>query len=142
QGGYQGPAERDELKSWVSAKLLWDPRLNEQELVDDFICGHYGPAAPALADYERLLAETATKHAAELAAPVAGINYAMDQPFLSKEFLDRATKIFAHARELAGADQAMLRKVDHAELPVLYVKVVRGPGLVGQEFPAVLDRFE
>ena len=27
QGGYQGPAERDQLKCWVTAKLLWNPVL-------------------------------------------------------------------------------------------------------------------
>ncbi len=142
QGGYQGPAERDELKSWVCAKLMWDPRLNERELIDDFIFGHYGPAAPALADYEQLVAQTAASHAADLAAPGAGIRYPMDEAFLSKEFLDRATQVFARARELAGDDQATLRKVERAELPILYVKAVRGPEFVGKEYSAILDRFE
>ena len=48
QGGYQGAAERDELKSWVIAKLLWDPSRDEGELANDFILGHYGKAAPAV----------------------------------------------------------------------------------------------
>ncbi len=30
QGGYQGPAEFDELKAWVTSKLLWDPSRNEK----------------------------------------------------------------------------------------------------------------
>jgi hypothetical protein len=142
QGGYQGPAERDELKSWVTAKLMWDPRLNEHDLVEDFIVGHYGPAAPAILEYERLLADTATKHATDLASPPAGIRYPMDAPFLSKDFLDRATQIFVAAEQAAGADVATLRKVERAELPILYVKAVRGPEFVGKDYKAVLDRFE
>jgi hypothetical protein len=141
QGGYQSPAERDELKSWVCAKLMWDPRLNEQELIDDFIVGHYGPAAPAIAEYERLLAQTAKDHASTMASPPSGIRYPMDAPFLSKEFLDKVAEVFARAEKLAGDDAVTLRKVERAELPILYVKVVRGPAFVGKDYPAVLDRF-
>lgn len=142
QGGYQGPAERDELKSWVGAKLLWDPSRNERDLAEDFHLGHYGAAAPALIDYERLLAETAQQHAAVLAAPPHGIRYPMDAAFLSKEFLDRATQLFAHAHELAAGDAATVQKIERAELPILYVKAARGRAFVGDEYAAVLDRFE
>jgi hypothetical protein len=142
EGGYQGPAERDELKSWVAAKLMWDPSRDENELAADFIYGHYGPAAPAIMEYERLLAETAKAHAKELAAPAGGIRYNVDHPFLTKEFLDRATAIFARAVELAGSDAATVRKVERAELPILYVKAARGLDVVAPGYAAVLDRYE
>jgi hypothetical protein len=142
EGGYEGPAERDELKSWVAAKLMWDPTRAENELAADFVYGHYGPAAPAIAEYEKLLADTAQAHAAELAAPAGGIRYGVDHPFLSREFLDRATAIFARATALAGGDAATVRKVERAELPILYVKAARGPAFVGKDYAAVLDRYE
>ena len=31
QGGYQGPAEFDELKCWVTSKLLWDPHTMKKQ---------------------------------------------------------------------------------------------------------------
>ena len=84
QGGYQGPAERDQLKCWVTAKLLWNPSWDEKALARDFIEGHYGKAAPALQDYEALLEQMKTEHAKELASPPGGIRYPMDAPFFTK----------------------------------------------------------
>jgi hypothetical protein len=142
QGGYQGAAERDELKSWVIAKLMWDPSLDEKALVDDFIVGHYGKAAPAMAEYEALLGGLREKHAAAMASPPGGIRYPMDAPFLSKEFLDRASELVARAAKLAGGDEALLRRVERAELPVLYVRLSRGPQFVGDGYTGLVGRFE
>ena len=44
QGGYQSTSERDELRSWVIAKLMWEPRLDVNAVVEDFPLGHYRPA--------------------------------------------------------------------------------------------------
>jgi hypothetical protein len=142
QGGYQGPAERDQLKSWVAAKLLWNPAWDEKALAHDFIQGHYGKAAPALEEYEALLERMRAGHAAEMASPPGGIRYPMDAPFITKEFATQATAIFARAEQLAAGDDALTRRVERAELPLLYVKCVRGPELVGADYAQVVDRFE
>lgn len=142
QGGYQGAAERDWMRSWVIAKLMWDPSLDEQSLVDDFINGYYGKAAPAIAEYDALLRKAGEDHAKELASPPGGIRYPMDISFLSKEFLDRATELMKQAHDLAGDDAALQKKVDRAELPILYVKVARGPKFVGDSYGDVLNRFD
>jgi len=142
QGGYQGPAERDQLKCWVTAKLLWNPSWDEKALAHDFIQGHYGKAAPALEEYEVLLEQMKTAHAKELASPPGGIRYPMDAPFLTKDFVTRATDIFARAKVLARGDEDLVRRVERAELPILYVKCVRGPGFVGDSYGQVVAEFE
>jgi hypothetical protein len=142
QGGYQGPAERDQLKSWVSAKLLWNPAWDEKALARDFIQGHYGNAAPALEEYEGLLERMRTDHASEMASPPGGIRYPMDAPFFTKEFVTQATEICARARQLAQGDNDLTRRVERAELPLLYVQCVRGPEFVGADYAQVVDRFE
>jgi hypothetical protein len=142
QGGYQGPAEQDELKCWVAAKLLWDPSRDEQALALDFIYGHYGAAAPALAEYHRLLDRMKTEHGQEMAAPPGGIRYPMDAPFITREFVTRATELYARARELAKGDEVLTRRVERAELPILYVKCVRGPEFVGDDYAMVVKEFE
>ncbi len=142
QGGYQSTSERDQLRSWVIAKLMWDPARDVAALVNDFVFGYFDAAAPPIAAYEALLQRTAEKHAAAIAAPAGGIRYPMDVPFLDKEFLDEATLLFGNAAKLAQGDAQLLHKVEREELPILYVKLARGPQLVGSEFSAVLDRFE
>lgn len=142
QGGYQGPAERDELKSWVIAKLMWDPSLDENALKRDFILGHYGAAARAVMEYETLLEKQAEMHADALANPPGGIRYPMDVAFLTKDFCDRAAAIFARGRELAGGDEALVRRVERAEMPILYVQLSRGPDFTGPGYAGLIDRFE
>lgn len=142
QGGYQGPAENDELKSWVAAKLLWDPSRNEKELAEDFIRGHYGKAAEAMLEYEILLYRTKEKHEKEMMSLSHGIRYSMDSAFLSKDFLASATAVLARAKELAAGDEAVTRRVERAQLPILYVKCERGPEFVGTEYSQVVDAFE
>jgi hypothetical protein len=142
QGGYSGVTERDWMRSWVIAKLMWDPSLDQQALVDDFIYGYYGKAAPAMAEYDALLRKAGEDHAKELASPPGGIRYPMTTAFLTKDFLDSATKLMAKAHELAGDDAALQKKLDRAELSILYVKAMRGPEFVGETYGSVIDRFE
>ncbi len=142
QGGYQGPAERDELKAWVTSKLLWDPSRDEQALVADFIWGHYGAAAPMLIEYEALLDSWKAEHAAAFAAPPLGIRYPMESAFFTKEFLDKATEILARAKAASAGDDASLRKVERAELPLLYLKGARGKAFVGDEYGQAVADFE
>ena len=42
QGAYTSKgAEMAELRAWVLARLLWNPALDGQELIDEFIAGYY-----------------------------------------------------------------------------------------------------
>ncbi len=142
QANYQSPgSERDEMRSWVIAKLMWDPTLDLAALMRDFTYGHYGKAAPAIAEYDELLRQAGVEHAKDLESPPGGIRYQMDNPFLSREFLDRATALFAKAEKLAD-DETILRRVERAGLPIVYVKLARGPAFCGDAYPALLDRFE
>jgi hypothetical protein len=137
QGGYQSISERDELRSWVIAKLMWDPSRDLQTLVDDFTAGHYGVSAPMISEYDRLLAQSRTDHAAALATPPGGIRYPMNVAFLSKDFLAKATDALSRAEKAAAGDPALLRRVERAQLPVLYTQLSQGP--VTRD---LLDRFE
>jgi hypothetical protein len=142
EGGNSGPAEGDEMKSWVTSKLLWDPSRDEKALVQDFIWGHYGPAAPALGEYEELLNGLRKTHAAEMESPAGGIYYRMDVPFYTKDFIEKATSIFARAKQLAEGDEQILRRVERAELPILYVKCWRGPKFTGPTYGDDVAAFE
>jgi hypothetical protein len=142
QGGYQGPAERDQLKSWVTAKLLWNPEWDEKALTRDFILGHYGKAAPAMLAYEELLDGLQTRFSNEMASPSGGIRYPMDAPFFTREFVDQARKLFTEARALANDDAALSQRLERAELPILYVQCVRGPEFAGADYASVVSEFE
>lgn len=147
QANYQSMgSEREWLRSWVAAKLLWDPSLDLFELMDDFIYGHFGKAAPAIAEYNDLLRSQKEKYMVEMSETwlnehYDAIRYGMDHPFLSKEFLAKSTKIYDRAEALAENEQ-VLHRVQQDRLPIMYVKLMRGPEFVGNEYGKVLERFE
>jgi hypothetical protein len=142
QGCYQGPGDGDEMKAWVTSKLLWDPTRDEKALVQDFIWGHYGAAAPAMAEYEDLRNGLRRTFAKEMAAPPGAINFPMDVPFLNKNFIDKATTILNRAKQLAAGDERLLPRIERAELPILYVKCSRGPKFTGPTYANDVAEFE
>lgn len=142
QGGYQGPAEQDELKCWVSAKLMLDPTLDERELEKDFLLGYYGKAAEPLVAYTALLNRAAIDYANDMKKPSGGIRYPMDTSFISKDFVSSSTALLTEAKKLAGGDADLTRRVERAELPILYVKCVRGPEFTGDSYAQVVRDFE
>jgi alpha-glucuronidase len=55
----QGNGKRTEfaeLRCYVLAKLAWDPGIDVEALIDEFLAGFYGDAAPHLRAYIDLLA--------------------------------------------------------------------------------------
>lgn len=142
QGAYQSVgAERDALRSWVLAKLMWDPSRDLRALEEDFIRGYFGPAALPLLEYNRLLRQAGETHAEELRNPPGGIRYGMDHPFLSDEFLQRADELYDRALRLAG-DGEIRARVERDRLPILYVKLCRGREYVGPGYDELIDEFE
>ena len=142
QGAYQSPgSERALMRSWVIAKLMWNPSLDVNELVQDFIWGYYGDAAPQIAEYDRLLRWQGEDFAEELYEPEGGIRYRMDHPFLSREFIERASEIFDRAEKSAGCEE-ILRRVEEARIPIMYVQLANGPAFTRTGYADILDRFE
>ena len=141
QGAYQSTGERDWMRSWVIAKLLWDPSRDWFELMQDFIWGHYGDAALKVAEYNDLLRYQGELYADDLRRPPYGIRFPMDVSFLTLDFLNSASAILSEAEQLAE-NQAILYRVQRERLPIMYVKLARGPEFVGTEYGDVLDRFD
>ena len=44
----------DSMKSWVFMKLLWNPDWDVHALMDEFLSGYYGVAAPAMREYVKV----------------------------------------------------------------------------------------
>jgi len=141
QGAYQSTGERDWMRAWVIAKLLWDPSRDWFELMQDFIWGHYGDTAAKIAEYNELLRHQGELYATELRHPPGGIRFSMDHPFLSAEFLNSANAIFDEA-ELLAENQDVLHRVERDRLPIMYVQLEQGPEVAGLQYRTVLDRFD
>ena len=137
QGAYTtNGAEMAELRAWVLAKLLWDPSLDGQQLIDEFIDGYYGPAARHIRDYLNVMHD-----AVEASEDWLGCFEKNTAKFLS---FDMLSKGWAHlkAAEKAVQDNPELRfRVQVAQLPVTYTFMTRWDemrqkaGEIGADWP-------
>jgi len=149
QGAYQSwGSEMAELRAWVLAKLLWDPRLDGDELREEFLEGYYGPAAGSMDDFLETL-ETAVARSGD----ALGCYSPPDAGFLSLETMLRSHRILDAARKKARRSAEYGRRVARAALPLDYVVLVRWDALreearrTGKRWPwpetraTLLDRF-
>jgi hypothetical protein len=128
QGAYQSyGAEMAELRAWVLAKLLWDPRLDGQKLIDEFIAGYYGPAGPHIRQYLDI-----THDAVEASGDHLGCFSPDTAKFLSFETLSEGWEQLKAAEEavqssglLSEDDPELLFRVRVAQLPIIYTFIMR-----------------
>ncbi len=121
QGAYTSlGAEFAELKAWVLARLLWNPQLNDQLLLEEFVRGYYGAAAPQILEYIRLIHDEAEAHQTYLTC-----GSSVTAEFLNLAMLGRAEKLFEAAESAVEDDPELLQRVQLARLPLRYVWAMR-----------------
>jgi len=141
QGGYQCTSERDTMRAWVIAKLLWDPSRDWYQMQQDFIWGHFGCAAGRIAEYNDLLHNQYVLYANKLKRPSGGIRFPMDSIFLTADFLNAAGALFDQAESLAE-NTDILNRIQRERLAIMYVWLERGPDFTGPTYGPLIDRFE
>jgi hypothetical protein len=115
--------ENAELRSYVLARLLWNPQVDVDRTINEFMDACYGRAARAMRAYFDL-----QHRQVRLAPPGKGhhlwIYTSPGAPYLSQDFLAQAAKLFDEA-ETAATDDATRERVRKARLAIDYVKVMR-----------------
>jgi uncharacterized protein DUF4838 len=121
QGAYQSYAsEMAELKGWVLAKLLWNPALDGQELINEFIDGYYGPAGKQLRAYLELIHDEVDRTGDRM-----GCFSPETAGFLSFDTMCKGLAHLRAAEAAAGTDAELLHRVRVAQLPVFYAFLLR-----------------
>jgi hypothetical protein len=114
--------ENAELRSYVIARLLWNPQTDVSALVDEFMAAYYGQAAALMRVYFDLL-----HRQVRLAPRGRGCHMWIytepGAPYLSDDFLAQAAELFDKAEAGAG-DPATRQRVRKARLSIDYVKLV------------------
>jgi hypothetical protein len=123
QGAYQSHgSEMAELRAWVLAQLLWNPKQDDRALIHEFLDGYYGPgAAPDVRRYLDLLHEASKGHNLTCTSGT-------DAPFLRFKPLAEAEKLWQQAEAAAG-DPEFLERIRLGHLAVRSVWLSRWDGL-------------
>jgi hypothetical protein len=121
QGAYHtNGAEMMELRAWVLAKMLWNPSLDANKLIGEFLAGYYGPAAPHIRAYLDVIHRSVAASGDKL-----GCFSPPDAKFLSIQTLTDGWEHLQVAKQAAAADDALLLRVQTAQLPVLYTFIIQ-----------------
>ncbi len=133
QGSYQSRGtEFQELKAYLIAKLLWNPDCNTEEVIDDFMYGYYGRSGQYIREYFDLL-QNAVKPETHIF-----IGLKASDPLFSDELVEKSIHLLTKAEKVAD-DEEILRRVNIAILPILYLKCNRSPVLARKD--GTFDRF-
>lgn len=133
EGAYPqgGGGENAELRSYVMARQLWDPRTDVDREVNDFMATVYGAAAKPMREYFDLLHREVRPAPRGLGQHI----WIFNLPVFSRGFLPEANRIFDRA--LAAADgPEVRRRIEKARLPLEYVALTeaREYRLVGDTY--------
>lgn len=112
-------AEFEEMKSWVINQLLWDPKQDVDSLVNIFVNGYYGKAAPQVMAYYRLC-QSLVKPDVHF-----GIYINHDHEIYSDDFIKKAFALLNEGRYLVQGDEEMVKRVDHVRMQPLYLHCMR-----------------
>jgi hypothetical protein len=114
-----------ELKNWLLMRVMWEPQLDAEKLIDEFVRGYYGEAvAPLIKQYWDILIETAEKQ--NLYLGCFSVNSAK---WIDLATLNQVTEIMNKAVETAtkvyGPDSDELRRLQKSKMGVDHVWLSR-----------------
>ena len=105
QGPYQPTAELSDLRHYLIIRLLWNPKLNDREVIDEFLNLHYGKAAPPIRRFIYLVHRHYKDTKIHHSRFVPGMKtFPVDQAVT-----EAGLKLFAEAMKLAESDEIKAR---------------------------------
>ena len=129
--------EFSELRSYVLARLLWNPRLSASELAADFIKGYYGSAADYAQQYYNLVMGLVG------GSTHCGIYPDAQNALFTDAFVTKALSLLTEAKKhCSGNDE--LQRIERLWLSPAYLSLMRGKskkgGAVYKEFVRIAQR--
>ena len=117
-GTWEDKAEFDELRTYLHAKVYWDPYMTDDEYsacIDDFMRGYYGDAWKEIRAYYDFLEESSNKSD----YCFCDANYTTFRLFRRMDVVikeQEVTELFEKAKAAVKADSVLLRRVEDIEL--------------------------
>jgi hypothetical protein len=99
-----------QLRTWLIAKLMWNPDLNQEQLTDDFLRGYYGAAAPYLKQYLELITQSFLSQN----RPLSTVN--TDYSFFTLDVTNKSIQLFDAAENAVKDQKVLLQRVQRERL--------------------------
>jgi hypothetical protein len=119
QGNISRGGEFCELRPYLIARLLWDPHIDFEAELKDFLKGYYEEAAPFIEKYINLMHDELERSGQEL--KIFGSPYDhFETGFMRLELTQQYEKIFDEAEKAVASKPEVLERVQVARLPQIY----------------------
>ena len=120
EGNYTSEnGEFEKLRSYLLAKMLWNPNVDVEAEMDDFLKGYYGDAAPFIEQYIRITHDELKKSGIALGIYQHPYDH-YEKGFLRAELLETYERLFDEAEAAVKANTAVLLRVQTARLPLTF----------------------
>jgi len=122
--GSNGPlksADLPELRAYLLSKLMWNPDQDENKIIQEFLEGFYGPAAPEIAEYLTIMKRSIAEH------PEFKLMCYQHTTirWLSHENLVAAWQVFEKAKAKVAQEPKFKERVEFAALPITFAMLER-----------------
>ena len=109
-----------EMQAWIQAQMLWNPDQDIFDLIDEYLNGYYGPAAPAIRRFIDLMQDNVRNlenHFTLFSPPT--------EKHLAPPIIKEAEKIFDEAGRAAQGRPDIQYLVDESRMMLRYVKLTQ-----------------
>lgn len=129
-GGCTG-CEFGELRNYIIAKLLWNPNINVNEVMNDFLNCYYGKAGKYIRSYIDIMTSALIKSNADLL--IYGNPVSPMKNYLSPELMKKYNALFDKAEQVVKKETDVLTRVRIARLPLKYAMLEQAKVIGGGE---------
>lgn len=120
-----------ELRGYMISKLMWNPDLDSDELMREFVWGYYGDAAQPIYDYLRLQQGGLVSTGKNLWIYDSPVTH--KDGFLNRYMMKEYQRLFDKAEEAVKDQPVYLDRVRLSRLPIQYAELEIARTLQGQD---------
>jgi len=106
----KGVGDFVQLRAWLTGKLLWNPQLDQDQLMDEFLDGYYGAAGPYLKSYIQLVQQSFDSQDRKLSS------FNDDFSFMTLDVMNQGQKYFDQAMQAVQGEKVLLDRVQREKL--------------------------
>jgi Domain of unknown function (DUF4838)/Glycosyl hydrolase family 67 N-terminus len=113
--------ELGHLRCYLTCKLMWNPDADPDTIINDFLNGYYGAAAPYIGQYIDTMRLSLLK--SDFKLKIQGDPRDARDDYLSVDMMKEYNQLFDKAENAVEKDPQLLQHVQHAGLPLMFAEI-------------------
>ncbi len=124
QANNEAAAEMALLRSYLICKLMWNPESDDKAIINEFLNGYFGAAAPFIRQYIESMEKSLVSSGMVLS--IFGDPIHAKNAYLSAGMMQHYKQLFDKAEKAVASDSELVSRVKTARLPIMYAEIQIG----------------